>query len=373
MNLAADEAIARALLYEGYILYPYRASALKNRQRWTPGGLAPTESLRAECLALCDESATLSTRVRFLHTLVRTDSHLHRQEVTEREITIHDFFLDELATPRSEPFAFLACRSEDRFQHAIEGIVEVSTVRVSERVFRVAVEVSNLTPLDVDAGCDETALRSFASAHVALRVQGGEFLSLTDPPDQFRVFAAGCRNEGVWPVLVGDPGRCDTMLAPPIILPDFPRIAPESSGDFFDGTEIDEMLALRVLTLTDDEKRELMADHRANALLERVEALSMHSLFGLHGAVRSIQPTLGPRPGDRVCLRPRNRADAFDLLLAGKIGTVVSVEEDFEGTTHLAVTVDDDPGRDLGETGQPGHRFFFRLNEVELLTPREVP
>jgi len=70
-------------------------------------------------------------------------------------------------------------------------------------------------------------------------------------------------------------------------------------------------------------------------------------------------------PGDRVRLRPRAGADAFDLFLQGKVATITSLEEDFEGQVHLAVTIDDDPGRDLGEQLQSGHRFFFKADEVE--------
>src|SRR5262249_21507926 len=148
---------------------------------------------------------------------------------------------------------------------------------------------------------------------------------------------------------------------------DFPRVAPESPGDFFDGTEIDEMLALRIRTLTEEEKRQMAGlDPRARALLARIEAMSDAELARLHGARRPA----GPLPGNRVRLRPRGRADALDLLLAGKVATVVSVEEDFEGRTHVCVTVDEDPGSDLGETGMPGHRFFYRPDEVELLPPR---
>ena len=132
-------------------------------------------------------------------------------------------------------------------------------------------------------------------------------------------------------------------------------MAPESPGDFFDGTEIDEMLALRIQTLTDAEKRQMAAgDPRTRALLDRVEGLTGPGLARLHGAVRD------PRPGDRVRLRPSGRADAFDLLLAGKAATVASVETDFEGRSYVTVTVDDDPGRDPGAIGMPGHRFFFR-------------
>ena len=204
---------------------------------------------------------------------------------------------------------------------------------------------------------------------MALRVRGGEFVSLTDPPDDLRDCTASCRNEGVWPVLVGEGRSRDEMLASPIILPDYPQVAPESTGDFFDGTEIDEMLALRVLTLTDAEKREMAAaDPRAKAILERVESLPAERMRSLHGANRSVRT---PQSGDRVRLCPRGRADAFDVLLAGKTATIVSVEVDFEGLTHFAVTIDDDPGGDLGAAAQIGHRFFFRLDELELLAEGE--
>jgi hypothetical protein len=73
------------------------------------------------------------------------------------------------------------------------------------------------------------------------------------------------------------------------------------------------------------------------------------------------------KPGDRVRLCPRGGADIFDLALAGKTAVIASIEQDFENRIHLAVTVDDDPGRDLGLTGKPGHRFFFGPDEVEIL------
>jgi hypothetical protein len=71
------------------------------------------------------------------------------------------------------------------------------------------------------------------------------------------------------------------------------------------------------------------------------------------------------RRGDRVRLQPRSRADILDLALAGKAATVESIEQDFDGRIYLAVTVDDDPGKDLGNQRQPGHRFFFHPEEVE--------
>ena len=76
----------------------------------------------------------------------------------------------------------------------------------------------------------------------------------------------------------------------------------------------------------------------------------------------------GLQPGARVRLRPRDGADAFDVLLRGRSATIESIEQDIEGRIYLCVTVDDDPGRDLGASGLPGHRFFFRIEEVEPLT-----
>jgi hypothetical protein len=137
-------------------------------------------------------------------------------------------------------------------------------------------------------------MRSLASTHAILDVRGGEFISLQNPPENFRESAAGCRNIGVWPVLVGENGERHTMLASPIILYDYPEVAPESAGDFFDATEMDEMLTLRIMTLTEDEKREMRAgDERARRILERTESLAPEHLMKLHGAVRGLRPAGG--------------------------------------------------------------------------------
>ena len=375
----ADLADRRAVLYEGYILYPYRPSAIKNRHRFALGGLAPRDSgepwsLRAEFLVI-GGAAELSASLRFLHPLARTGGGSPDwQEAVEREVPIPPVLVGERTASVWMDFGFPDARSTEetpagtvaRTQEEVSGEIQLSAVSVAEGVFRVIVRVENLSPCDPNAGRDAVALRTFLSVHVALRLRGGEFVSLTDPPQELREAADHCHNEGVWPVLVGDPSRCDTILASPIILEDFPQVAPESPGDFFDGTEIDEMLALRIRTLTDDEKREMAAaDARSRAILERVESLPAERLRRLHGANRSAR---GPRVGDHVRLCPRGRADALDVLLTGKFATVVAVEVDFEGATHLAVTVDGDPGGDLGAAGQVGHRFFFRPEEVEPVT-----
>jgi hypothetical protein len=124
-----------------------------------------------------------------------------------------------------------------------------------------------------------------------LRAHDGAFVSLTDPPPALREAAAACENRGVWPVLVGEPGERGTLLASPIVLEDHPRIAPESPGDLFDGGEIDGLLILNVLGLTDEEKAEVRAsDPRARELLDRCEALTPEELLRLHGrTVRHAQ------------------------------------------------------------------------------------
>jgi hypothetical protein len=220
------------------------------------------------------------------------------------------------------------------------------------------------------------------SAHLVLGVRGGQFLSILDPPDGFHEYTAGCENIGSFPVLVGDPGQADTFLCPPIALSDYPQVAPESAGDFFDATEIDELLTLRVMTLTEEEKKEIRAgDPRAAEILARIETLGFDHLAELHGALRGLKPlassnqeNTGPRTsngllklrkGDRVRLRPNRRADVMDLALAGCTGIVEAIEHDYDNRTYVAVVVENDPGADLGLLRQPGHRFFFSPDEVE--------
>ncbi len=244
---------------------------------------------------------------------------------------------------------------------------------VAERLFRLTVRIRNTAP----GGSPEKppATRSPAlpphmlSVHTLLGVVDGAFVSLLDPPEEYRAAAAACQNVGTWPVLAGREGERQLMLSSPIILYDYPQIAPESVGDFFDGTEIDEMLTLRVLTLSDDEKRELRAgDDHAREILDRTEALPPEQVAKMHGAIRGLRKArLEFRQGDRVRLRPRKKADIFDIALDGKVAIVESVERDFEDRVHLAVTVEDDPGREFGIARQIGHRFFFSPEEVELL------
>jgi hypothetical protein len=338
--------IADAVLYEGYILYPYRP-AVKNRQRWTFGGLYPESSCggqnsdschnQTECLIEGDADTVLDVTVRFLHLTERRvgefvppleawpegaepafrpcgslsvgDRVYHPwQEAEERTVRLDGLRMGELLTrPWGRKFGFTGKRWLEsipgevgevagvlvRTQQEVRGSLEVSAANVADELSRVTVRVRNRTPWEDSEGRgrDEAVLRSLVSAHTILGLQGGEFVSLMDPPPDCQEAAAACRNVGVWPVLVGAPGQRDTVLSSPIILYDYPQVAPESPGDFFDGTEIDEMLTLRILTLTDDEKRAMAAvDERARALLYRTTGLAEEQLPRLHGAVRGLRP-----------------------------------------------------------------------------------
>ena len=171
---------------------------------------------------------------------------------------------------------------------ALRGTLEVRAERLRDDLHRLTVRISNTTPWETGPRA-EVLKRTFCSTHAVLRSEQGRFVSQTDPPAELAAAADDCVNEGVWPVLVGEPGERGTLLASPIILEDHPAIAPESPGDLFDGGEIDQMLVLNILTLTEEEKAEMRdSDPRAREILERTEALSEEELMSLHGAVREF-------------------------------------------------------------------------------------
>jgi hydrogenase maturation protease len=164
-------------------------------------------------------------------------------------------------------------------------------------VVKISVRVNNRRQFDhresFEAGDrSEALLYSLVSTHLILGVGAGEFVSLLEFPEGFAELAEQCNNIGTWPVLVGD--HADTMLSSPIILYDNPQIAPESAGNLYDSTEIDEILSLRILTLTDDEKREMReTDDRTREILERTENMPQEQLMKLHGVLRGLTPAQG--------------------------------------------------------------------------------
>jgi hypothetical protein len=391
---AEVDRLTRALLYEGYLLYPYRPSSLKNQKRFGIGTLRPRSHLQsraqnyatrltAELLLRARTGCSFELTVRFLQLAERLGEGGRREdwdEAIEREIVLVDQRPEELAAERlHRSFKLSACSELGDgaacYSEPLGVDLGLSARHVDPDVFRLELSVENTTPVDPERTDPKIELCSLVSLHVLLSVRGGEFVSLLEPPPELAAAVASSRQGGGFPVLVGDRSARDRVLVSPIVLYDFPEIAPESPGDLFDATEIDEILSLRVRGLTAGEKAQIR-DPRGRALLERTEELGPDELFGLHGALRN--PEAG-RPesvtrngvkfaaGSRVRLAPSRRADVFDLALSGRQATVRSIEQDFEGRVFLSVTVDDDPGSDLGVQAQPGHRFFFQPDEVEPL------
>jgi len=318
MNLERVEQIAKAVLYEGYMLYPYRPSSVKNRQRWNFGLVYPRErseasegteacSMNTECLIVGHPGTLLEGRLRFLQLQVRiaasNKSQLASptsngwQEAVEREVVFPEHSMDGLCRERvTSVFEFprQICVASDveRRQESIEGRIELSAEKMREGLYKIRVRIENTARIQSSsADPDSSLMHALISTHAILGVKDGEFVSLLEPPEELKEFAETCHNVGAWPVLVGDQGDRNTVLASPIILYDYPQIAPESAGDLFDGTEIDEILSLRIMTLTDEEKREIReSDERAREILERTDSMPPEQFMKLHGAVRGMRP-----------------------------------------------------------------------------------
>jgi hypothetical protein len=430
---ALDEvgAVADAVLFEGYLLYPYRASAQKNRVRWQFGVLTPPgfgdepDRSRTEVLVERRAGAALHLRLRFLQLRVRTVHDAEGRAVDELVSGGERHVPWEEGVPRAvdavvavdEPgeWAVPFALPEERSTEPVPGggverrcwpltgrlLVSAEALPGPYDVLRLRVDVVNDSPCP-DGAPRDTALRtSLISAHTLLAVTAGGFLSPTDPPEWARAATDALDNRHSWPVLAGPPGRSDLLLATPIILADHPQLAPESPTDLFDGTEIDEILSLRTLVLTDEEKAEVRAtDPRAAAVVDAVDAMPPEMWERLHGAIRTLRPA-GPGPaadpifgtdvpwwdpgadasvdpetdavlvgstpvarGSRVRLRPRPGGDVQDMFLAGVVATIQAVLHDVDGEVHVAVSVDGDPAAEL----QVAHgRFrYFHPDELEV-------
>jgi hypothetical protein len=342
MRLEQIKEIANAVLYEGYLLYPYRHSAIKNRQRWSIGVVYPKEyseaqggtepwTMQTQCLIQGNADTSITVHIRFLHLLLRSEipdeaAHISTptetarrvdwslagylanepwEEGIEREFTVSDLAPDDLvAQPR---IMTIDCPGGRMVEHPaaesgativrehwpLAGRAVIAAKNVNEGTYRLSIQIENRTTgIDEAAAGYSTMLRrSFISTHTILRVQQGSFVSLLEPPEELQAAVEGCRNLHTWPVLVGDEGDHDAMLSSPIILYDYPQLAPESPGALFDGTEIDEILTLRIMTLTDEEKQEMrQGDERAREILERTEALTPEAFMKMHGTIRGLRP-----------------------------------------------------------------------------------
>jgi hypothetical protein len=447
--------VADAILYEGYLLYPYHKSAQKNQVRFQfgvlmPPGYAAVDACelsvsQTECLLECGDDAEVRVLVRFLHLLRRSvqsvspeDGELHDvgtlyvdgieytawDEATEREQRVVAPVAALLAEDRNLEFHLgpgqsaedvIDCRGRRagrliRQWNALDGVIRLHAERVAGpyQALKLRVSVENHSLPLVEMRTRPDGLRhALIAAHSLIGVPGGTFLSMTDGPEWAAAAVADCQNIGTWPVLAGPDDCRDLMLSSPVILYDHPEIAAESAGNLFDATEIDEILTLRTLTLTDAEKRQARAtDSRAAELMDRLDDLPPEMLERMHGAIRYLRgvqqptaeesdwpaPEITDRPsvpwwdpaadasvspetdyvlvgdirvarGSRVLMQPgARRADAQDLFLAGREAIVEAVLKDVDGQVHLAVTPVDDPAADLQRSH--GRFLYFAPEEV---------
>ncbi|MEV6397038.1 hypothetical protein AB0M39_19995 [Streptomyces sp. NPDC051907] len=345
-RLATARQVADAVLFEGYVLYPYRASAAKNRLRWQFGVLVPPawsaaheehDFQHTECLMEPKQGATLSAEARFLRAQRRivqqvrpdggfeTVSELH---LPDRVLVPWDEGVEErveVAVPVAElaggeavfPFTRPAAEESEpvldadgqmvgrlvRRRAEISGTVRISAAELDGpyRAMRLTAVVENTSDWQPQSAADRDAALPYClvASHLLMCLDAGAFLSMTDPPQWARGAVASCRNLHTWPVLAGEPGRADLVLSSPIILEDHPAIAPESPGVLYDALEIDEILALRTAALTDEEKREARGtDDRAAAVIDLADSMPPEVLERLHGAVRGLREVTGTAAPD---------------------------------------------------------------------------
>lgn len=435
-------AVADAVLYEGYLLYPYRATSAKNQSRWQFGVLGPQDAehsgigeddtLSADVLVRPAGTTTLSVVVRFLQLqhraverrtgdggfepadeLVAGDrSWLTWDEAVECEISFGPFALTELEDTLRLPLVVppgteIETVDGGRLVRTRRELLAELTLSAEpdDGLTRVSVTVRNIAPPAVDK--DAAIATSLIGTHVLTEVRGGEFVSLLEPPPEAAAAVARCRRHRCFPVLAGPADARDLMLISPIILYDHPEIAEQSDGALYDSTEIDEILTLRIMTMTDEEKAQARAtDPLAAQIIDRCDTMSPEALLNLHGVLRdphartdvaglipeipegvdwwdpmadnAVNPGVdavlvdGVRVscGSRVRLRPTRRADAQDLFYADKIARVTSVHETVDGETHVGVVIEDDPAADLHEWY--GRYLYFAPDEVEPLDIQEL-
>jgi hypothetical protein len=438
-NWDRARAVADAVLYEGYLLYPYRANSRKNQTRWQFGVLGPAgaadagigedDSMSAQVLLAPRGNPAVSIVVRFLqlqHRGVEKDvgagrfepvdeltsgsqSWLRWDEAVEREVSCGPLDV-EAALPQRLPITIGAGTDIEtvdggrlvRTRRALHAQLAVTAERDASFI-RLTMTVRN-TAAAVDDK-DEAIAVSLIGTHLVAEIVDGDFVSLLEPPASADNAVARCRHHRCFPVLAGPTGDHALVLVSPIILYDHPEIAEQSEGALYDSTEIDEILTLRVMTMTDEEKAAARAtDPLAAQIIDRCDSMSPEALLNLHGVLRdphasddaaglipeipdgvdwwdpladnAVQPGIDAvlvngvrvRRGSRVRLHPSRRADAQDLFFADKIARVTSVHATVDGDQHVGVVLEDDPAADLHDWY--GRYLYFAPDEVEPLSER---
>jgi hypothetical protein len=366
------EELVASLLWEGYALYPYTPGATKNATP-TPFGIVYPPAYAAECAGAFDHARlecvadldagrqtpnpTLSATLRYLAPTGE------RHEAVEHRVEVGPVIVGERVSAE-----FAGGRLTVRSQARGDGSAFV----------RCCVHNTAEAPPGLDrAGA---LAQSLISTQLVVRIAGGRFHSPLD---------GAPTSVNTYPVLATDAD--DAILGTTYVLPDHPRIAPESRGGLFDSTEIEEALLLHVQVLSDDERAEIeRADPAVREMIARAAAATPEDIIALHGRVEirdpvsEVPPTEPPglpdpaagQPyavvdgvrfarGVKVLIRPGPDADIQARMLDGRTATVERILTDYDGRTHLGVTIDDDPGQDLMR--ETGRFLYFFAPEVEVI------
>ncbi len=372
------EELLESVLWEGYALYPYTPGATKNATP-TPFGivyppayaaaLASTfDHLELRCMVQGPADAVLSAEVRFL-----AASGERHQGAAHRV---------ELPGAMAGALAGRPARKEVSIGGLTLGMALETRPQLGENEYEVVLRVENLTL--VSSGLDRAGAlrRSLISTHPVLRVAGGRFVSPLEQP---------CGSVNTFPVLATDAD--DVVLGAAIVLPDHPRLAPESLGGLFDSTEIEEALLLHVRTLSDSEREEIeRQDPAVREMIARAASATPEDIVALHGRVELRDPVTNeppteppglsdPRAGDtvldvggrtfrrggKVVIRPGADADIQARMLDGRTATIERIFTDYDGKAHLGLTIDDDPGQELMR--ETGRYLYFFAPELEVVEP----
>jgi hypothetical protein len=372
------EELLESLLWEGYALYPYTPGATKNATP-TPFGivyppvyaatLASTfDHLELRCVVRAPADGVLSAEIRFL-----AASGERHQAAAHRV---------ELPGAMAGALAGRPARKEVSIGGLTLGMALETRPQLDENEYEVLLRVENLTL--VSSGLDRAGAlrRSLISTHPVLRVTGGRFMSPLERP---------CRSVNTFPVLATDAD--DVVLGAAIVLPEHPRLAPESLGGLFDSTEIEEALLLHVRTLSDDERVEIeRQDPAVREMIARASSATPEDIVALHGRVELRDPVtteppteppglIDPRAGDsmldvqgqtfrrggKVVIRPGPDADVHARMLDGRTATIERIFTDYDGKAHLGLTIDDDPGQELMR--EAGRYLYFFAPELEVVEP----
>jgi hypothetical protein len=382
----ALEQLLHSLLWEGYALYPYTPTATKNATP-TPFGIvyppayaaaltSTYDHLELRCVLEAPPDAVLRAEVRFLAAAGK------RHQAQERRIELSGAMVGALA---DSPAHKQASISPGPGAPPLVVALTLGAQPLGDGRYEVALTVANRTI--VSSGLDRAGAlaRSLISTHPVVRVSGGRFVSPLERP---------CDSVNTFPVIAT--AADNVVVGAAIVLPDHPEIAPESRGSLFDSTEIEEALLLHVQALSDSERREIeRQDPAVREMIARAAAATPEEIVALHGRVtlrdpaprdpRTTEPPVEPpglddprageesadvdgvtfRRGAAVVIAPGPDADFHARMLTGRTATIERIFTDYDGRTHLGLTIDDDPGRELMR--DTGRYLFFFAEEVEVV------